>query len=335
MPDFRDAAELHSALKNTKIFSGLEEAELNILVSCMRRVRFDQGETVFREGEEGDTMYVILDGLINISVPLADGKELSLANMEKGNFFGDMAIIENAPRSATCKVAQACDLIALSRSDFFDIVHKHPGTALKILYRMMNIMAERFKTSGAVLSEMVRWGEGARKKAITDGFTGLFNRRFLDESFGTCVSRAHGTATPLSFVMIDMDHFGKINKEYGEAFGDQVILAAVKVYKESFRETDVLARYGGDEFSFLLPDTDTKKAKQLCAAMARRLRKVHFPEHPELVITLSVGIAAVPKNADNPVTLKEAADKAVYISKERGRDTISISRIRRGKKCRN
>jgi len=332
MYEFRDAAELHSALKNTKIFCGLEEPELNILVSCMRPVHFEKGETVFREGDEGDTMYVILDGLINISVLLADGKELSLANMEKGNFFGDMAIIENAPRSATCKAVQACGLIALSRSDFYGIIHKHPGTALKILYRMMNIMAERFKTSGAVLSEMVRWGEGARKKAITDAFTGLFNRRFLDESFGTSISRARRTAKPLSFVMIDMDHFGKINKEYGEAFGDQVILEAVKIYKESFRKTDILTRYGGDEFSFILPDTDRKKAKRLCAVMAGRLRKVRFPSHPGLVITLSVGIAGVPENADNPAALKEAADKAVYLSKERGRDAITIARKRRGKK---
>ena len=320
--------ELRAALKNTKIFCDLEEAELNTLVSRMSQVQFAMGETVFREGDAGDTLYVIIDGIIRISVPLPDGTEFSLATVEKGNFFGDMAIIENAPRSASCKAVADCTLIALSRSDFYGIIEQHPNTALKILYRMMNIMAERFKNAGAALSEMVRWGEGARKKAITDEFTCLFNRRFLDESFGTYISRALGSAKPMSFVMIDMDHFSTLNKKYGEAFGDKVIFETSKVYKESFRETDILARYGGDEFSFILPDTDSGKAKELCAAMADRLRKVSFPDHPDVAVTLSIGIAAVPETADNAAELKEQADKAVYTSKENGRDAISIAPAR-------
>ncbi|MCL2706218.1 MAG: diguanylate cyclase, partial [Spirochaetaceae bacterium] len=317
--------ELRNALKNTMIFSNLDEAELNILVSRMKKAQFNRGETVFREGEEGDTMYVILNGNINIFVPLANGTEITLATIEKGNFFGDMAIIENAPRSASCKAVESCDLIALSRSDFYDIIRHHPETALKILYRMMNIMAERFKTSGAALSEMVRWGEGARKKAITDSYTGLFNRRYLDESFGKYLSRAIEGAKPLSFVMIDMDHFSILNKKYGEAFGDKAILEAAKVFKESFRDTDILVRYGGDEFSVILPDTDACKAKELCVAMSEQLRKVHFDDHPEVSITLSIGIASMPENGDTSAVLKEEADKAVYISKESGRDTCTIA----------
>ncbi|MCL2480115.1 MAG: diguanylate cyclase [Spirochaetaceae bacterium] len=325
MQEFRDA------LKNTMIFSDLEGAELDILVSCMKRTQFNRGEIVFSEGEEGDTMYVILDGNINIFVPLANGTEISLATIEKGNFFGDMAIIENAPRSASCKAVESCELIALSRSDFYGIIRHHPETALKILYRMMNIMAERFKTSGAALSEMVRWGEGARKKAVTDAFTGMYNRRFLDESFGKYVSRAIEEKKPLSFVMIDMDHFGTLNKKYGEAFGDNVILEAARVYKESFRETDILVRYGGDEFSFILPNTDACKAKELCDAMAENLRGVRFSDNPDVVITLSIGISSVPKNGDTPASLKEEADKAVYVAKEKGRDTIVVAQSQKGK----
>jgi diguanylate cyclase (GGDEF)-like protein len=120
--------------------------------------------------------------------------------------------------------------------------------------------------------------------------------------------------------MIDMDHFGTLNKKYGEAFGDKVILSAAKVFRESFREDDILSRFGGDEFSFLLPNTNGETARKLCEAMMEKLRSVKFPEHPELVITLSIGIACTPLHGDNPETLKEAADKALYEAKEAGRD---------------
>jgi diguanylate cyclase (GGDEF)-like protein len=324
--------DLHAALKKTMIFSGLGDPELDILISRMTRVQFEQGEIVFREGDEGDELYVILDGMINTSMLFADGTEFFIADIEKGSFFGEMAIIENAPRSATCKAAQDCDLLSLSRQDFYDIIRLYPATALKILHRMLNIMAERFKAAGAALSEMVRWGEGARKKAITDEATGLFNRRFLDESLGTSVSRARGAGKPMSFVMMDVDRFSQINKKYGEAFGDQALSEAAKVFKQSFRETDILARYGGDEFSFILPDTEAKKAKKLCETMAKRLRAVRFSDRPEVVMTLSIGIASVPENADTPSALKEAADKAVYAAKENGRDRVVVASVRRTKR---
>jgi diguanylate cyclase (GGDEF)-like protein len=196
---------------------------------------------------------------------------------------------------------------------------------MKIMFRMLNIISGRLNATGSVLSEMVRWGEDARKRAITDEFTGLFNRRFFDESCTTCIARAKGEGKPLSFVMIDMDRFGNLNKKYGEAFGDQVILAASKIYKDSFRQSDILARYGGDEFSCLLPDTNADTALALCNAMAANLRALRFPEHPELTITLSIGIASVPEHADNLEALKEAADKAVYAAKEAGRDRAAIA----------
>jgi diguanylate cyclase (GGDEF)-like protein len=194
--------------------------------------------------------------------------------------------------------------------------------ALKILYRMLLIMSQRFKNAGAALTEMVRWGEGARKKAISDAATGLFNRRFLDESFGAAVSRALGESRPLIFAMVDIDRFGLLNKKYGEAFGDEVIAGAARVFRESFREADILARYGGDEFAFIFPDTRARTARKLCRDMADRLRRLRFAKHPKVVVTLSIGMAAVPENADSPAALKQAADEALYAAKEGGRDRV-------------
>jgi diguanylate cyclase (GGDEF)-like protein len=321
----KNCRDLREALKKTTIFENLRDEELDILLSRMKQAKAPKGKTVFHEGEEGEELYVILDGSINISTRLPDGTDLHLANIDAGSFFGEMAIIENAPRSATCKAVEKCNFLSLYRNDFYEIIHNYPEMALKILYRMLVIMSQRFKNAGAALTEMVRWGEGARKKAITDEFTGLFNRRFLDESFASAVSRTLGKGKPLIFVMVDMDHFSLINKKYGESFGDEVILGAAKTFRASFRETDILARYGGDEFAFILPDTDAQEALKLCRNMADKLRLLRFPKHPKVTLTLSMGMAAVPENADSHTALKEAADKALYAAKEGGRDRIVLA----------
>jgi diguanylate cyclase (GGDEF)-like protein len=319
MIHFRDT------LKNISIFSDLDSGELDILVSRMKDLSLKAGDLVFREGDEGRELYVIIEGRIHTSMLLAGGKELHIADTGAGDFFGDMAIIEHAPRSATCRADSPCRLLSLSREDFYWLIEEQPQTAMKIMYRMLNIISGRLDKTGSVLSEMVRWGEDARKRAITDEFTGLFNRRYFDESFASSLARARAGGTALAFVMIDMDHFGGLNKTYGEAFGDKVILAASKIYRESFRKSDILARYGGDEFSFLLPGTDAESAAKLCGAMAQKLRALRFPEAPDIAVTLSVGVASFPEHGGTEEALKDAADRAVYAAKEAGRDRVRIA----------
>lgn len=319
------ARDLYDALDKITVFSGLSADELDALTKRMKEMSFQKGGVIFREGDRGEELYAIIEGVVKASMTLPTGKEFALADFTAGSFFGDMSIIENEPRSATCTAGTDCRLASLSRNDFNDLIESHPETATKIMFRMLNIISGRLNATGSVLSEMVRWGENARKRSITDEFTGLFNRRFFDESLATCIARAKAEGKPLSFVMIDMDRFGQFNKEYGEAFGDALILAASRVFKGSFRSTDILARYGGDEFSFLLPDTDSRKALELCGVMAENLRAVKFADHPEVRITLSMGIAALPEHAGNAAALKEAADRAVYMAKEAGRDRALIA----------
>lgn len=315
-----------TTLNKITIFSDLGNDELEALYSRMTLVKCREGEVLFREGDEGRELFVIVDGTVNISVRLPDGSQLPLADIGRGNFFGEMSIIENAPRSATCRAAKSGVFLSLHTRDFYDLIRLHPDTAMKIMSRMLNIISERLMNTGTLLSEMVRWGEGARKRAITDEFTGLFNRRFLDESMVTAAAQAQAVGKPLCMVMMDLDHFGDLNKRYGESAGDSVIISAVAEIRRVFRTRDILVRYGGDEFAFILPDTDTKTAAGLCRTLCRRIRTLKFPDIPDMKITSSIGISAIPEHADSPAALQEAADRALYSAKERGRDRAEVAR---------
>ena len=303
-----------------EIFSDLDDPDLVFLYMHMKTRTFSAGSLLFNEGDPGDEMYVIAKGSVSIFVTLADGGELFISCIGEGNFFGEMSIIEQAPRSASCRTDADTVCLSLSADDFNSLTMNHPGIASRIMKRMLAINAGRLAKTGSFLSQMVQWGESARKRAITDPATGLFNRRYMDDSFDTLITRARNDGTTISYVMFDMDHFGSLNAGYGLEFGDRVIVRAADVFRSVFRSQDILVRYGGDEFIFLLPDADRDTAQSLCDALCAAMREVRFDEHPELRLTCSMGFSTFPADSGKADELREKADKALYQAKEEGRD---------------
>jgi diguanylate cyclase (GGDEF)-like protein len=307
-------------LRSIEIFSDLSDADLNLVFARMKKRVFEKDEPLFSEGDPGDELFIIVEGAVSISVKLPDGKDLVISEIRSGNFFGEMSIIEQAPRSASCRTLDKTECLTLHANDFNTLITEKPDAATHIMKRMLSITASRLVKIGSFLTEMVQWGEASRKRAITDPATGIFNRRYMEDSFENLVTRAKMDGKPISFVMFDMDRFGSINTRYGLEFGDRIIVQSAEVFKNNFRTSDILIRYGGDEFIFILPDADTKTAQALCDSLCAAVRLMVFPEHEELKLTCSMGFATIPDNASNTDELKDRADKALYKAKEQGRD---------------
>ncbi len=310
-------------LRKIDMLSSLDNDEIEQIYSRMKTLVKKKGEQLFHEGDIGEEMYIVVEGKVAITVNTPDGSKVEIAVITGGNFFGEMSIFENAPRSATCTTKDETNLLEFSKADFFDLMDNSPATAIKIMHRMLTTATVRLQNTGAFLSDMVTWGEKARRRALTDEFTGLYNRRFLDDALEDKFAQANFNKRPLSLVMVDLDNFGKLNKAYGEAVGDKVLLSAVPVFKSVFRDGDILARYGGDEFTFILPDTEPAAALDLCRKAVEDLRKIKILENMNGTIkkvTASIGVASYPSHADTLEKLKERTDKALYEAKEKGRD---------------
>jgi diguanylate cyclase (GGDEF)-like protein len=306
-------------LRGIDIFSGLSEADLAALGAKMRACAFLPGQTVFRENEDGAELFVVASGMVSISVATQDGENIELSRVGRGAFFGEMAILERAPRSATCTALEKTECLVLDAADFEALLTEAPSAAVGVLERMLAIAAGRLVKTGSFLSQMVQWGDDARKRAITDSATGLFNRRYLEDSFETILASMKREGRSLSFAMFDLDRFGKMNAAYGSEFCDRVILEAAQAFRGTFGEEDILVRYGGDEFCFLIP-APPAEAEAKCSGVCAALRSLSFPEHPELRISCSIGLAHFPSSASSVEELKEKADKALYQAKEAGRD---------------
>ena len=312
-----------SFLESVGVFSLLSPAEIRTVSGYLSSVALAEGQTLFREGDAGNELYILAEGKVAVIIALPDGAEREIARVSPGYFFGEMSIFDNAPRSATCRALEPSALRSLSREAFSDIIAAHPRVALKLMYRMLNVTTQRLRGTSEFVSEMVLWGESARRRAITDPLTGVYNRRFLEDSQGSYLAEAAEKGAPLSLVMVDLDRFREINELYGHEKGDAVILGAAGVFKECLREKDVIARFGGDEFVFILPATAAAEATALMKTVVERIAQLDTLRGmggQVTSVTTSLGVASFPECASDLSGLRAAADAALYRAKEEGRN---------------
>lgn len=163
------------------------------------------------------------------------------------------------------------------------------------------------------------------RQAVTDGLTGVANRRSFNDSLSKEFERAKRYEQPLSLVVIDLDFLKKINDTYGHMTGDEAIKAIGTVLAQSSRSIDLTARYGGEEFCVLLPNTGIEMAEQLAERLRRLIRKTHV-EGPG-VLSASLGVASYPLHADTPDALFLRADEALYRAKQDGRNRVKVSNL--------
>lgn len=159
-----------------------------------------------------------------------------------------------------------------------------------------------------------------------DGLTGLYNRRYWQERFEHEFKLANRNKKPISVLMLDIDHFKAVNDNHGHQAGDKVIQSLAMLIKKATRETDICGRYGGEEFTILLPDTTTETAK-LVAERIRKASERYLVQHEniEMNFTVSIGIAEFSIAFTRPLIWLEAADKALYKAKESGRNRVLIA----------
>ncbi|KAB2925575.1 MAG: diguanylate cyclase [Dechloromonas sp.] len=177
----------------------------------------------------------------------------------------------------------------------------------------------------ARLDEIGRLQAALQEQAVRDGLTALYNRRYLDEMLEREVSRAKREAGPLSLVMLDIDHFKRVNDTYGHQAGDEVLRVLAATLMADIRAEDMACRYGGEEFLILLPNMPLSSAEMRAEVWRQAVESLSVV-HGECTIrfTISLGVAAFPEHGKTPDELTRSVDLALYRAKMAGRNRVVV-----------
>ncbi len=186
---------------------------------------------------------------------------------------------------------------------------------------------ENVADSIALALANLRLREKLHIQSIRDVLTGLYNRRYFDETLLQEINRARRSKHPLSLLLFDIDHFKKFNDTYGHDAGDFVLKKVSETMLSLIRESDTACRYGGEEFIIILPETSVEIAQKRAETLRAEISRNELKFNNEFlgVITISIGVAVYPQHGEQEPVLIKSADKALYQAKQSGRNLVMVS----------
>jgi diguanylate cyclase (GGDEF)-like protein/PAS domain S-box-containing protein len=227
--------------------------------------------------------------------------------------------------------AYAC-LPLMAKGDVLGLLHIRGRSAGKAEDSLRLISG--LKDLATSLSELlslsisnIKLRETLSNQSIKDSLTGLFNRRYMEEIFQREIYRAARKQESIGIVMIDIDHFKSFNDAHGHLTGDMALVEIANVFRAGLRKSDIACRYGGEEFTLILPECPLDEAGKMAARLAEETKNLRIQSGGLVFgpITLSMGVAAFPQHGANPADLLRAADAALYRAKQEGRDRIILA----------
>jgi diguanylate cyclase (GGDEF)-like protein len=198
-------------------------------------------------------------------------------------------------------------------------------TNIPIVLNEQKELIQMFANEVTIAIENARLFEEIKDMAIKDGLTEIYNRRHFYDLAKIEFARAKRYRTPLSILMLDIDHFKAVNDHYGHLYGDTVLKRVAKLCLGSIRKMDIFGRYGGEEFVFALPETDQEEALIMAERIRATISETLFQEKTQQIsITVSIGIATLDNRINTFEELLQSSDEALYLAKQEGRNRVAV-----------
>jgi len=310
--DFR-----RSLLQGIALFRGIDGDGIADLLPQCGRIDVNAGEVLLSPQRENHCVYIVLSGRLTVHLGALDAPKI--ADLGPGQCAGEMSLIEDKDPSAFVVATENSHLMVISHTLLWRLVDRSHTFCKNLLV----VLSERVRSDNEYIASSLGVLRQAERNAHTDALTGLGNRHWMRTMFEREVTRTLHGKKELCLMMIDVDDFKVFNDKYGHISGDRVLVAVADALREFLRPTDLVARFGGDEFAVLLPEISIKQARQTAERIRQQIAALS-PVSLSTAITVSIGISDRADN-DDVATLVQRADAALYDAKEAGRNRVLVA----------
>lgn len=288
----------------------LASPDLERIAAVTRRQEFEAGENIVEIGDPGRSLYLVLKGHVRVLYPSLNA-DFELARLQGGDFFGEMALLNGKPRSATVRAVDRVEALVLDKDEFRRILIDTPQVAVELL----EAMSVRIRNADEQISTL-------SDKAVRDPLTGLLNRKAFDERMSEEIERVRRYGSHFSLILADLDGFNNVNDVLGHDAADEVLVWVGRIFVEHTRAADVPFRIGGEEFAILCPATEATLARTTIRRLVGVIGEATPPVGHALTLTMSGGYAACPEHGKTVTEIHAAAQQALRTAKESGRNQV-------------
>jgi diguanylate cyclase (GGDEF)-like protein len=311
-----------SILSRTRLFESWDEKSLDEAEEFCSLERFSQGSVVFKDGEDGNAVFIVKDGEIAVTRMANTGWEQEIARYVPGDSFGELDMLTRVPRNAEARAARTSELIRFPcrGKSMDDFLKDHPAAGARFFDSCLEILAGRLRKAAAVIAENAPWVRELRNQVYQDKLTGLFNKTFLVEQLPLFLKDE-----PLSLMMIQPDNFREIGETYGRAAEDEALILIASALSRVVTEAVEVCRFEGDEFACVFPGMDIDGARDMAEIIRVMLNNLDLSPITSLStfhLTVSTGIAVYPACAGEAETLIDLARGLLPIGRSRGGNKI-------------
>lgn len=306
------------SLYDLSLFQGLDIPTARKYLNNAEHHLLPKGEILLSPRSDNDDLYVVLSGVLSVHLDSPSSDLIATINI--GECAGEMSLFDEGTPSAYVIAADDSRILKISGEMVWDMIDHCEGFARNFLH----LASSRMRSSNITMLNSRRIQQHYESRANIDALTRLHNRRWIDNSFPQELEACIADKIPLCLMMIDIDHFKKYNDDNGHLAGDTCLKAVAEAIRISIRPSDMLGRFGGEEFVILLPDTDVKASEGIAIRIKDEVEKTDVKDSrsTELPsVTISIGVAEAKADAFYDDIFK-AADTALYKAKKSGRNCI-------------
>lgn len=275
-----------------------------------------KGDVLIDKGQSNAVLYLIARGRLSVNLEAPASK--AVAYIESGQTVGELSVIDHHPTSAFVVAARPTLALAINEDTFWRLI----AASHQFAKNMFVLLTLRLRASDSTIAENNRLRELLEYNVTVDGLTGLRNRRWLDENLPRLVSRHQKSESTLSLIMLDIDYFKKFNDTYGHGAGDWVLTTVGRAIETRLRPTDFGVRYGGEEFTVILPHTDLAGGFVTAERLRQKISTTPIQTFEGIdlpFVNISLGVGQLTAD-ESPAKFLKRVDEALYRAKKRGRN---------------